>query len=243
MSRHEHGMKEMEASGRGEDGVSGAAQVDVAGLVLAGGQARRMGGVHKAFVELDGRPLMEHVLERLRPQVSRLLVSANAQVDRLAALPGVDAVLPDVVPGFAGPLAGVLSGLEWLRRESPDTRWMLSVAVDMPFLPRDLCARMLAVASGAVADAAPETGGEQQCRAVPVVAAGGGRLHPVVVLWPVALAEPLREALARGVRKVLDFLQVHDVVVARLAEDDAEPFFNINTQEDLQRAGELLRSR
>ena len=194
----------------------------VAGLVLAGGRARRMGGRHKAFVELAGKPLVAHVTGRLRPQVAHLAISANAERERLRAF--ADVVLPDPVPGFLGPLAGVLAGLEWLRKTHPDIPWLLSVPVDTPFLPHDLAARMW---HGAMSEGVEMA-----------VAASAGRIHPVIALWPVNIVDDLRHALTlRDVRKVGQFLADRRLVqVAFDATDTRDPFFNINTAEDLAMA-------
>ena len=152
------------------------------GLLLAGGRATRMGGGDKGLRLLAGRPILDHVIERLRPQLSRLLLNANGDPARFAAygLP----VVGDSPPDFAGPLAGVLAGLEWAAREAPDCPLLLSAPTDAPFLPRDLVRRLWAGREAEGADIA--------------MAASGGRTHPVVGLWPVALAPALRHALVDG---------------------------------------------
>ena len=152
------------------------------GLLLAGGRATRMGGGDKCLRLLAGRPILDHVIERLRPQLSRLLLNANGDPARFAAygLP----VVGDSPPDFAGPLAGVLAGLEWAARGPPDHPLLLSAPTDAPFLPRDLVRRLWAGRAAEGADIA--------------MAASGGRTHPVVGLWPVALAPALRHALVVG---------------------------------------------
>ena len=199
----------------------------VAGLVLAGGLARRMGGRHKAFVRLAGRPLVAHVTERLRPQIAHLAISANAERERLR--PYAEAVLPDPVPGFAGPLAGVLAGLEWLRATHPDIPWLLSVPVDAPFLPPDLVERLWHAATRSGADMA--------------VAASNDRIHPIIALWPVRLAEALRHALVEEkMRKAADFVFRHRLVRVSFETRHVDPFFNVNSMQDLECATRLLRS-
>lgn len=198
---------------------------EVAGLVLAGGLARRMGGRHKAFLELGGRPLVAHVVDRLRPQVAHVAISANAEGERLQAYAWP--VLTDPVPGFAGPLAGVLAGLEWLRAAHPKIPWLLSVAVDTPFFPRNLAARMLAALKREGADMA--------------VAECGGRVHPVFALWPVAVADDLRCALEEGVRKVECFTARYRLARVPFRHVAVDPFFNINSPEDLVHAERLVQ--
>ena len=198
----------------------------MAGLVLAGGLARRMGGRHKAFMSLAGKPLVAHVTERLRPQVAHLAISANAERERLR--PYAEAVLPDPVPGFAGPLAGVLAGLEWLRATHPDISWLLSVPVDAPFLPSDLSEHLWRALTESAADMA--------------VAVSNDRMHPTIALWPVHLAASLRQALLKeGLRKVADFVSRQRLARVSFEARHGDPFFNVNAPGDLQRAQKLFR--
>ena len=193
----------------------------IVGVVLAGGLARRMGGGDKGLVELHGRPILDHVLERLAPQVERIIINANGEPARLASyeLP----IVPDSVEGFAGPLAGVLAGMEWAARECPDTRWIVTAATDTPFFPRDLVARL----QQAVAD----QNADMAC------AASGGRHHPVFGLWPVALAPDLRRAMTtEGIRKVDAWTAGHRLAVAEFADQPHDPFFNVNRPDDVREA-------
>ena len=140
----------------------------VVGLLLAGGQSRRMGGGDKALRMLGGTTLLERVIERLRPQVDALVLNANGDPSRFArfALP----VVPDSIPGFAGPLAGVLAGLDWAAAQGPDYMYIVSVATDAPFLPDDLVMRLT--------NGLMEAGADLAC------APSGGRAHPVFGQWP-----------------------------------------------------------
>jgi molybdopterin-guanine dinucleotide biosynthesis protein A len=195
------------------------------GLLLAGGQATRMGGGDKCLRLLAGRPLLDYVAERLRPQLGRLLLNANGDPARFAAygLP----VVGDSPPDFAGPLAGVLAGLEWAAREVPDCPLLLSAPTDAPFLPRDLVRRLSAGREAEGADIA--------------MAASGGRSHPVVGLWPVALAPALRHALvAEGLRKVDIWTARYRVAVVDFPIEAVDPFFNANRPEDLAEAERLV---
>ena len=157
---------------------AGAAR-PVVGVLLAGGQARRMGGGDKCLRPLGGRTILAHVIERARPQVGALVLNANGDPARFApfGLP----VVGDVIGGFAGPLAGVLTGMEWTRAHRPDCPWIATIATDTPFFPTDLVERMLGAVENDRADLA--------------CAASGGRAHPVFGLWPVRLADDLRSAM------------------------------------------------
>lgn len=197
----------------------------VFGVLLAGGLGRRMGGGDKFMQPLAGRPLLAHVIERARPQVAGLIINANGDPARLASyrLP----VAADVVEGFVGPLAGILTGLEWVRAHVPGCGWLASFATDTPFFPDNLVARLLDSVRAEEADIG--------------CAASGGRTHPVFGLWPVALAPALRLAVTtEGVRKIDAWTARYRVAIARFFSDPYDPFFNVNEAADLQRAEALL---
>ena len=197
----------------------------VVGLLLAGGQSRRMGGGDKALRMLGGVTLLERVLERLRPQVDALLLNANGDPSRFArfALP----VVPDSIPGFAGPLAGVLAGLDWAAAQGPDYMYIVSVATDAPFLPDDLVMRLT--------NGLMEAGADLAC------AASGGRVHPVFGLWPVRLREDLRRAMVDDeIRKVDLWTARHRLMTVTFADMPVDPFFNANRPEDFEAAASLL---
>ncbi len=194
-----------------------------AGVILAGGLARRMGGGDKAMIRLAGRPLLDRVAERLRPQVSALALNANGHPHRFQdwAVP----VIRDTVAGNPGPLAGVLAGLEWAAPAHDD---LISVPVDCPFLPSDLVARLRAA--------------RDEARAEIAIAFSGGRRHPVIALWPVGLAAELRTALVEeGVRKVGDFIARYKIAPAAFPITPFDPFTNVNGPEDIARAEAVLR--
>jgi len=201
--------------------------VRVVGLLLAGGQSRRMGGGDKALRLLGGIALLDRVIERLRPQVDALVLNANGDRARFArfALPTV----ADSVPGFAGPLAGVLAGLDWAASHRPDCPYVVSVATDAPFLPADLVARL--------------AHGLDEARADLACAASGGRSHPVFGLWPVWLRDDLRRAVVDQAISKVD-LWTARYVLATVPFDDqpVDPFFNANRPEDLETAAALLKA-
>ncbi|MGX1787811.1 molybdenum cofactor guanylyltransferase MobA [Bosea sp. NPDC055332] len=194
------------------------------GLLLAGGLARRMGGGDKPLRTIASRTILAHVIERLGPQCDGLLLSANDDPTRFAeyGLP----VVVDSVPGFAGPLAGILAGLDWLAMNRPGAEWLVSVAADTPFIPRDLVARLHA--ARATAD-------------VPLAcAASGGWTHPVIGLWPVFLRDDLRHALTvEDERKVQRWTARHGIATAEWSTAPVDPFFNANRPEDLTEAERL----
>lgn len=201
-----------------------------AGLILAGGRARRMGGLDKPFAGIAGRPLIAHVIGRLAPQAGPLAVVAPAAAGaRLAAL-GLE-VLADATEGGrieegAGPLAGLLAGLDWAAGLA-GARRLVVVPADVPLLPVDFVTR---------ASAALDAGDDEVA-----CAASGGRLHPTVAVWPLAVRERVRRAVAdEGLRRAAGLLDAFRV--ARIDYDcaPADPFFNVNAPGDLAEAERLL---
>ena len=200
-----------------------AARQRIAGVLLAGGASRRMGGGDKCLRLLAGRPLLAHVIDRVRPQVGPLALNANGDPARFTefGLP----VLADVVGGQVGPLAGVLSGMEWAAAEAPDCPWVATFATDAPLLPPDMVARLEAAVDGA----------DMAC------AASGGRAHPVLGLWPVRLHAALRRALVEeGVRKVDRWTGRYRLAEVEFPTAPFDPFFNANEPDDLAEAERLL---
>ncbi|RVD70897.1 MAG: molybdenum cofactor guanylyltransferase MobA [Mesorhizobium sp.] len=202
---------------------------NIAGIILAGGQSRRMGGGDKTLLVLGGRSLLDHVVARLVPQVGPLALSANGDPARFArfGLP----VLADTVEGYAGPLAGILTGIEWA---SIACDAVVTVAGDTPFFPKDLIERLATAAAtkpGAV-----------------TVASSGGRRHPTFALWPLGLHDALRRFLVdEDNRRVSAFIDRHDVVDVEFpmlasGGQQIDPFFNINMPDDLAIAERLLQS-
>jgi molybdopterin-guanine dinucleotide biosynthesis protein A len=196
------------------------------GLVLAGGLARRMGGGDKALIVIGGAAILDRVLGLLRPACVEMVLNANGDPARFAryGLP----VIPDSVPDFAGPLAGILAGLDWAAVNRPDLAWVASVPGDCPFLPDDLIMRLHEA---------------RQNAGVPLACARSGDWrHPVVGLWPVALREDLRHALLEeGLRKIEAWTARHGVAMAHWPAKPVDPFFNVNTPEDTAEAERLAQ--
>jgi molybdopterin-guanine dinucleotide biosynthesis protein A len=198
----------------------------IAGVILAGGRATRMGGGDKGLRLVGGRRLMDHVIDRLAPQVQPLAINANGDPARLAdfGLP----VLADSLPDHPGPLAGVLAGLDWAAEQGATA--IVTAAADTPFFPRDLAARLHAAAgpTGLCLAASPDAEGRMQ-------------RHPTFGLWPVALADDLRQALIGGLRKIVLWTDAHGAGTARFDSKPFDPFFNINTPDDIAEAEALMR--
>ena len=191
------------------------------GLVLAGGLARRMGGGDKTRIRIGGKTILERVLARFKPQCVAVILNANGDPGRFSdtGLP----VVPDTVPGFAGPLAGILAGLDWTAAHAPAITDVASVPGDCPFLPGDLVARL---------SAAREAAG------VPLACARSGDWrHPVVGLWPVALRQDLRKALVEeDMHKIETWTARHGIAIGDWPATPIDPFFNVNTPADAAEA-------
>ena len=191
------------------------------GLVLAGGLARRMGGGDKTRIRIGGKTILERVLARFKPQCTAVILNANGDPARFSdtGLP----VVPDTVPGFAGPLAGILAGLDWAAAHAPAIPDVASVPGDCPFLPGDLVARLSAA---------------RQAAGVPLACARSGDWrHPVVGLWPVALREDLRKALVEeDMHKIETWTARHGIAVGDWPATPIDPFFNVNTPADAAEA-------
>lgn len=189
-------------------------------VILAGGRSSRMGGTNKCHIKLADKPLLEHVLDNLSAQASPVLINSNAVKDEFAAFDAP--VRADTLEGFAGPLAGVLTGMRWAQENGSD--WIITAAADTPFFPADYVERMLDVRGNAQI----------------VLAASDSRKHPVFGLWDVSLADDLEAFLLGNDRKVMLFVEKFENTVAEFAFSQNDPFFNINTPDDLKTAESMI---
>jgi molybdopterin-guanine dinucleotide biosynthesis protein A len=204
---------------------------EVTGVLLAGGRSSRMGGSEKALLDIGGKPMLQHVLARLRPQVGRIVINANGDPARFSGhcLP----VVPDSIEGYAGPLAGLHAGIAWARAETPDAKFIASVPADSPFLPLDLVARLKAALNAADAPCA--------------IAASDGERHPVAGLWRIELLEAIASSLQQNIRALHRFADAQGCAVADFSPADiagtsVDPFFNVNAPADLEQARALFRA-
>jgi molybdenum cofactor guanylyltransferase len=202
----------------------------IVGVLLAGGRSSRMGGGDKCLLPLAGRPILAHIIDRLSPQVSDLIINANGDLARFSAF-GLP-VIADRLGGHAGPLAGVHAGIAWARANRPESQFVITAATDTPFLPTDLVSRFCS----AIQDGDPRL----------LVARSAVGVHQVFGLWPVSLASALEDSLEVGMRKVGDWVKAHSAEEVAFPPEKIggrllDPFFNINRPEDLAEAEALLQ--
>ena len=187
-----------------------------------------MGGADKAFLKLGGETLIARTIARAKPQANELVINANGDLSRFAAF-GLP-VIEDKIGGFLGPLAGILAGFEWMRTNRPQAQWLASFACDCPFFPPDMVERLIAKAAAE--------------KAAVAVAASGERHHPVFAVWSASIAATSDSVLkGRGLRKMDDFIALLASTRVQFRSDPIDPFFNINTPDDLERAESLLAAR
>jgi molybdenum cofactor guanylyltransferase len=191
-------------------------------LLLAGGQSRRMGGGHKFLRAIGDKTMLDHIIEQLQPQVGDILINSNTPLENMSY-----PVVADCVDGFRGPLAGILTGLEYFGARQTGHTHMLCMPCDVPFVPDDLVIR-LSDRLGAGPNSI-------------VMAYSNTRIHPVISMWPFALMEDLREALlVEDLRKILVFAERYQLTSAKWENEPEDPFFNVNSPEDLIEAEKRL---
>ena len=200
------------------------ASESVVGVILAGGLAKRMGGGDKCLLPLAGKSLLQRTIERAQPQVSQLLLNANGNSLRFARsrLP----VVADANPNNLGPLAGVHAGFVWMQVNTPKLEWLMSFASDTPFFPMDIADKMLAAANN--------------WNKKLVVATSNSRVHPVFSLWHTSLAPRIAAQLVTGeAPRLQEWINAVEPLEMNFSAEGYDPFFNINTPQDLYAAEPL----
>jgi molybdenum cofactor guanylyltransferase len=197
-------------------------------VILAGGAARRMGGGDKGMAEIDGAPMLAHVIRRLKPQVGSLLLNANGDAARFAVF-GLR-VIPDLDSRLRGPMSGILAAMTWAERAAPEVRALITVSTDVPFLPSDLASRLIVEGRGG-----------------PAIATSGGRRHPTIGLWPMTMKDAFAAALDSDELSVNSFANRHGAIEVSFAFSESggaliDPFFNANTPGDLELARQLVKT-
>jgi len=198
---------------------------EIIAVILSGGLSRRMDNRNKAFIKLANKPLFEYVLENISAQCDTVIINSNCNGEQFEQyqLP----VVKDSIEGFLGPLAGILTAMEWVKENSPEAQWLVSVPVDTPFLPNDLVKKLHHAS--------------QQDKASLVCAVSNERTHPIIGLWPISLMDDLRTAIQDEDMRKIDLWTARYKISHPVFEyEDIDPFFNINCDEDLAEAETLI---
>ncbi len=200
--------------------------MNITAVILAGGLARRMGGGDKPLKLLAGQPILSHIIDRIKPQATNLIINANSdpKVFENFKFP----IVADSIKGFAGPLAGILAGMDWIAENQPNCRYMISIPGDGPFFPRDLVSKLMS----------PIIAGEADL----TVAVSGDRTQPVVGAWDVQLRDDLRKAIQEeNIHKVDKWTSRYRIIEVPFSSSPIDPFFNTNKLEDMEEAERLFR--
>ena len=202
-------------------------QSSIIGVLLAGGQSRRMGGGDKCLRMLGGETILSRVIARASCQVETVVLNANGDPNRFASF-GLP-VAADLVEGFQGPLAGILTGLKWAAANIAGAQHIVTFPVDAPFFPVDLVSRFETAIEGSTSRLA--------------CASSAGRTHPVFGLWPLSLAKDLHKALLdEDIRRIDAWTARHDLVEVSFSAEPFDPFFNLNRPDDLIEAEKVLNT-
>ena len=205
--------------------------IDIPGIILAGGLSRRMGGGDKGLLMLGKTTIIERVIDKILPQVGSLAININGDSSRFPdyKLP----IIPDSIKGYLGPLSGILAGMEWAFKNG--NRYIATVAADTPFLPDDLIKRLHAMVKSKNLNIG--------IAASRILSGDDVFIHPTFGIWEVALKDDLRDALANDTRKIMFWAKKFklDYYYFDTIDKLSDPFFNINTPDDLEEAKYRLK--
>ncbi len=200
----------------------------IIGVILAGGLARRLGNIDKALVKIDATTLLDRAITNLEKQCSQIIINANGNPDRFESTN--KPIVADTIEGHAGPLAGVLAAMQWVQQNEPQTKWIATLPVDTPFAPDDFARKLLLETT--------KTNADMACTS------SNGRHHPVVGLWPVDLADQLKQAMMKeDMRKVDLWTARYKLTIVDFEVGQYDPFFNINRPADIEKAEQILKDQ
>jgi len=195
---------------------------EIAVLIMIGGQSRRMGGGIKSFIELDGKSIFDRIITIIKPQIKKIIISCNTEEPKLKKYQFP--IIKDLKEGYLGPLAGIHSGMQWLKKNEPEVKWLITIPGDTPFIPMDLIFRFKDKMSSDLKI---------------IIAKSQNKTHPVIGAWNTCLFENLEEKLNKGIRKIMSWAELHPLDFVNYTIKKYDPFFNINTKEDIDEAIEI----
>jgi len=197
---------------------------EIAVLIMIGGQSRRMGGGIKSFIELDGKSIFDRIITIIKPQIKKIIISCNTEEPKLKKYQFP--IIKDLKEGYLGPLAGIHSGMQWLKKNEPEVKWLITIPGDTPFIPMDLIFRFKDKMSSDLKI---------------IIAKSQNKTHPVIGAWNTCLFENLEEKLNKGIRKIMSWAELHPLDFVNYTIEKYDPFFNINTKEDIDEATKIER--
>lgn len=194
-------------------------------LIMIGGQSKRMGGGIKSFIQFNDKTLFDRILERVKPQINKIIINCNNQDERLLKynLP----VIKDLKKGFLGPLAGIHTALSWINKYEPEVKWLITLPGDTPFIPEDL-----------IYSFRDKISSESKI----ILAKSNNKIHPVIGAWHTSLLGSLNSHLNIGTRKIMSWAELHSIEYINYPTEIYDPFFNINSKEDIDVAIEIERN-
>ena len=198
---------------------------EIAVLIMIGGQSRRMGGGIKSFIELDGKSIFDRIITIIKPQIKKIIISCNTEEPKLKKYQFP--IIKDLKEGYLGPLAGIHSGMQWLKKNEPEVKWLITIPGDTPFIPMDLIFRFKDKMSSDLKI---------------IIAKSQNKTHPIIGAWNTCLFENLEEKLNKGIRKIMSWAELHPLDFVNYTIKKYDPFFNINTKEDIDKAIEIERN-
>ena len=197
---------------------------EIAVLIMIGGQSRRMGGGIKSFIELDGKSIFDRIITIIKPQIKKIIISCNTEESKLKKYQFP--IIKDLKEGYLGPLAGIHSGMQWLKKNEPEVKWLITIPGDTPFIPMDLIFRFKDKMSSDLKI---------------IIAKSQNKTHPIIGAWNTCLFENLEEKLNKGIRKIMSWAELHPLDFVNYTIKKYDPFFNINTKEDIDEATKIER--
>ena len=194
----------------------------IAVLIMLGGKSTRMGGGIKSLIEFNNKNIFERILNKVQPQISKIIVNCNEQEEKIKKynLP----IIKDIKKGYLGPLAGIHAGMHWLSNNHPQMEWLITLPGDSHFIPSDLILRfknMITTKSNIL------------------LARSNKKIHPIIGAWKINLLQDLEINLDKGTRKILEWAEIHNINFVDFSHNNYDPFFNINTKEDIIEATQI----
>jgi len=194
-------------------------------LIMIGGQSKRMGGVNKSFIEFNNKKIFDKILERIKPQIENIIVNCNDEEEKLKKykIP----IIKDIKKGYLGPLAGIHSAMNWITNNHSDIKWLITLPGDTPFIPQNLISSFKNKISP---------------KSKIILVQSNFKTHPIIGAWHISLLSSLNSQLDKGLRKIMTWAKLYPIDYINYPTESYDPFFNINTKEDIIKAIEIEKN-